>query len=126
MGGDWKEMFRGVETNDFDLVRYHIASGIDLNYQHPEFLTSALIESINQKHLDMMKFLLENGANPSIEEAFSCKSPMQIAKEISNKEAVAILNNYLGTDEQVEEEKKTSLLESLKWLFFPKKYLSGI
>jgi hypothetical protein len=25
MGGDWKEMFLGVETNDFDLVRYHIS-----------------------------------------------------------------------------------------------------
>ena len=49
MGGDWKEMFRGVETNDFDLVRYHICTGIDLNYQHPEFLTSALIESTRQK-----------------------------------------------------------------------------
>jgi uncharacterized protein len=117
MGGDWKEMFLGVETNDFDLVRYHIASGVDLNYQHPEFLTSALIESINQNHLDMMKFLLENGANPSIEEAFSCKSPMQIAKELRNKEAVAILNSYLGTDEQIEEEKRKSLLKWLKRLF---------
>jgi uncharacterized protein len=126
MGGDWKEMFLGVETNDFNLVRYHISTGVDLNYQHPEFLTSALIESINQNHLEMMKFLLDNGANPAIEEAFSCKSPMQIAKELRNKEAVAILNSYFVTDEQVEEEKKKSLLESLKWLFSSKKYLSGI
>ncbi|MDZ7899142.1 MAG: ankyrin repeat domain-containing protein [Arcicella sp.] len=106
MGGDWKEMFRGVETNDFDLVRYYLSKGIDVNYQHPEFLTSALIESINQNHLEMMQFLLENGAKPDIREAFSFKSPMQIAKELRNKEAVSILNSYLGTDEQIEEEKE--------------------
>lgn len=117
MGGDWKEMFLGVETNDFDLVRYHISSGIDLNYQHPEFLTSALIESINQNHLEMMTFLLENGAIPDLREAFSFKTPMQIAKELRNKEAVAILNYYLKTDERVEEENRESLLEWLKKLF---------
>jgi uncharacterized protein len=110
MGGDWKEMFLGVETNDFDLVRYHISTGVDINYQHPEFLTSALIESINQNHLEMMKFLLEKGAIPDLREAFSFKTPMQIAKELRNKEAVAILNSYLKTDEQVEVEKPRSFL----------------
>ena len=50
--GDWKDMFRGVEINDFDFVRYYISKDIDLNYQHPEFLTSALIESISLNLLD--------------------------------------------------------------------------
>jgi uncharacterized protein len=44
--GDWKDMFRGVQNNDFELVKYYIRMGIDLNYQHPEFLTSPLIETI--------------------------------------------------------------------------------
>ncbi len=113
MGGDWKDMFLGVETNDFDLVRYYIAKGIDLNYQHPEFLTSALIESINRNHLEMMAFLLQNGALPNINEVFSGKSPMAIAKELKNKEAVQILNQYLNTKETIEESNSTSFFKRL-------------
>jgi uncharacterized protein len=108
MGGDWKDMFLGVETNDFDLVGYYIANGIYLNYQHPEYLTSALIESINRNHLDMMIFLLENGALPNLKEVFSNKSPMTIAKELKNKQAVEILNKYLNTNETIEEKKISS------------------
>ena len=104
MGGDWKEMFRGVETNDFDLVRYHIYTGIDLNYQHPEFMTSALIESIRQNHLEMLEYLLKNGAKPYLKEAFSYKSPMEIAKEVKNKGAIEILNRCLNTNEVLKEE----------------------
>lgn len=113
MGGDWKEMFRGVETNDFALVRYYLAHDIDINYQHPEFLTSPLVESIRRNHLEMMKFLLENGALPDIYEAESYKSPMAIAKELKNKEAVELLNKYLGTNETIETETSTSLLKKL-------------
>ncbi len=95
MGGDWKDMFQGVQSNDFNLVRYHIKMGIDLNYQHPEFLTSALIESIRCNHIEMLAYLLENGALPDINEVESNKSPLTIAKEIGNKEAIQLLNTYL-------------------------------
>ncbi len=103
MGGDWKEMFRGVETNDFDLVKYYIFKGIDINYQHPEFLTSALIESIRQNHLEMMEFLLQNGAKPDLKEAFSYKSPMEIALEVRSKGAIEILNRWLNTNKILDE-----------------------
>ena len=114
MGGDWKEMFRGVETNDFALVRYYLAHDIDINYQHPEFLTSPLVESIRRNHLEMMKFLLENGALPDIYEAESYKSPMMIAKELRNNEAVELLNQYLGTNETIDEEIYTSFFEKVR------------
>jgi hypothetical protein len=109
MGGDWKDMFRGVETNDIDLVRYYVAKGIDLNYQHPEYLTSALIESIRLNYIEMMIYLLKNGALPDKNEEMSNKSPMAIAKELKNKEAVEILNHYLGTIEAIEENPPTSI-----------------
>jgi uncharacterized protein len=113
MGGDWKDMFYGVETNNFDLVKYYISKNIDLNYQHPEFLTSPLIESIQRNHIDMMLLLLENGAKPDLKEAFSYKSPIEIAKNLKNLKALSLLNQYLGTNESFDEEPKTNLLEKL-------------
>lgn len=119
MGGDWKDMFRGVETNDFDLVKYHIRNGIDLNYQHPEFLTSALIESIQRNHLEMTELLLKNGALPNLKEVFTNKTPMMIAKENRNKEAVEILNRYLGTNEALEAIKPISFFRRI-WQYLKK------
>ena len=99
--GDWKDMFRGVQNGDFELVKYYIRMGVDLNYQHPEFLTSPLIEAIRNHNLAMVTLLLENGALPDISEADSEKSPMTIAKEIANREIVYKLNEYLKTNEEV-------------------------
>jgi uncharacterized protein len=96
--GDWKDMFRGVQNNDLELVRYYIKIGIDLNYQHPEFLTSPLIESIRQNHLEMLTFLLENGASAHLKEVESNKSPLAIAQALGNQAAIKILKLYLESN----------------------------
>ncbi|GEM_PF-1232391 len=69
-GGDWKDMFYAAERGDVEVVRYHIRNGIDPNYQHPEFLTTALIEAVKNNHLEVVKFLMEHGAKPSIKSEF--------------------------------------------------------
>lgn len=93
--GDWKDMFRGVQNNDLELVKYYIRMGIDLNYQHPEFLTSPLIEAIRDKNLAMMTLLLENGALADVCEVASEKSPIDIAKVLANQVIIEKLNSYL-------------------------------
>ena len=37
-GGDWKAMFKGIQENNLELVKFYLKSGIDPNYQHPEFM----------------------------------------------------------------------------------------
>lgn len=93
--GDWKDMFKGVQDNDLELVKYYIRMSIDLNYQHPEFLTSPLIESIRNENLPMLTLLLDNGALPDVCEVASEKSPMSIAKEIGNEAIIHKLEEYL-------------------------------
>lgn len=95
-GGNWKEMFKGVEDGDYHLVEYHLKNGIDPNYQHPEFLASALVESIRKNHLDITRLLLENGADPNIKEVFGGDTPLSVASSAKNIRAEQIISGYLN------------------------------
>ncbi|HMQ05774.1 MAG TPA: zinc-binding dehydrogenase [Saprospiraceae bacterium] len=92
--GDWKDMFRGIQNNDILLVKYYIRLNMDLNYQHPEIMTSPLIEAIRCGHSDMVRLLLEHGASTQIKEMGTLKSPLTIAKEGGNKDIVPLLLNH--------------------------------
>lgn len=94
--GNWKELFRAVEENDIELVSFHIKMGVDINYQHPEYLTSPLIESIRRNHIRIMRLLLSNGASVQIKEAETGKNAIQIAEELQYMEIVKILRSYLN------------------------------
>ena len=91
MGGDWKEMFDAAADGDIELVKYHLKMGVDLNYQHPEYMTSVLIECIRLGKNEMVKFLLENGADPSAREGFGTTTVLSIAKSEKNHEAFHLL-----------------------------------
>ena len=81
-------MFQGVKNNDLDLVRYYIKIGVDLNYQHPEYFTSVLVESIRMNNLEMMILLLQNGALPDLH--YSCKIGDEVYPEndVANNETL--------------------------------------
>lgn len=94
-GGDWKQMFKAVQVGDFNLVEYYLKLGVDPNYQHPEYMAAALVESIRFEHLDIAKLLLEYGANPTIEEILEEVTPMSVAQAKKNKEAIDLLKLYI-------------------------------
>jgi uncharacterized protein len=43
--GDWKQMFDAASRGDAAMVEYYLGTGIDPNYQHPEYMTTVLIEA---------------------------------------------------------------------------------
>lgn len=94
-GGDWKELLVAVQDGDFDLVKYHVANDIDLNYQHPEIFTTLLIESIVHNHYDIATYLLENGADPTLRAGLSNDSPLSEAKKTGNKKMIRLIKSYL-------------------------------
>jgi len=96
MGGDWKDFFRAIQLNDLELVKYHIRMGIDPNYQHPEFMTSPLMECIRYNHLEIAKFLLENGTDAAALEHNSTTTALSIAEMLGHNEAVKLLKQYLN------------------------------
>ncbi len=95
-GGNWKEMFEASQNGDMQLVQYHIKMGIDVNYQHPEILCTALNVSIENGHTAITKYLLENGANPNIKCMFEGLDAMQTAQRYKRKEIMDILKNHIS------------------------------
>lgn len=91
-GGNWKAMFKGVQDGDYTLVEYYLKLGVDPNYQHPEFLAAALVESIRFNQLEIAKLLLNYGANPNIKEAWAGETPLSVAQVKKNKKAIELIN----------------------------------
>lgn len=94
-GGNWKDMFKAVQEGDEALVEFYLRSGIDPNYQHPEFMASALVESIRFNHLSITKLLLENDADPKVKEVWAGDTPLSVAKEKNNQQAIELLMLYM-------------------------------
>ena len=85
-GGDWKEMLVAVQKGNIELVNYYISEGIDVNYEHPELMTTALIESVQFDQLEIARLLMEHGADPSQNAWLSKDNPLTIANQ-QQKEA---------------------------------------
>ena len=107
-GGDWKQMFKAVQEGDEALVEFYLRSGIDPNYQHPEYMAAALVESIRFNHLNITKLLLENNADPTIKEVWAGDTPMSVATDKKNQRAIALLEEYMrsGPDELTRNDSK--------------------
>ncbi len=81
-GGNWKEMFAAAEQGDLALVEYHVARGVDVNYAHPEFLSTPLVATILALQEDVAYFLLEAGADPTLHSEFDGLTPVQAARQV--------------------------------------------
>ncbi len=81
-GGNWKEMFDAAVGGDLDLVEYHVKSGVDINYAHPEFLSTPLVAAILAGQQDVAMYLLKAGANPSLLSEFDGLTPIQAARQV--------------------------------------------
>ena len=94
-GGDWKAMFKGIQENDFELVKFYLKTGIDPNYQHPEYMALPLAESIRYGHIEITELLLLNGAKPSIIEMESGANTLEIARKLNNQKVLDLLNTFI-------------------------------
>jgi ankyrin repeat protein len=81
-GGNWKEMFAAAESGDLPLVEYHVRQGVDVNYAHPEFLSTPLVAAILAGQQAVALYLLESGANPHLHSEFDGMTPVQAARHV--------------------------------------------
>lgn len=81
-GGNWKELFNAACEGDLELLRYHVRAGVDLNYAHPEFLSTPLVACILAGQTEAALILLEHGADPGLHSEFDGLTPMQAARKM--------------------------------------------
>jgi uncharacterized protein len=78
--GDWKEMYHAACDGDFELVALHIKLGVDVNYIHPEYFSTALVASIVERQTAVALMLLESGAKPDLFSPLEGVTPLQAAR----------------------------------------------
>jgi ankyrin repeat protein len=80
-GGDWKEMFNAACEGKLELVKYHVENGVDVNYAHPEFLSTPLVACALEGQEAVALYLLGSGANPDLFSEFDAMTPLQAARK---------------------------------------------
>jgi len=90
-GGNWKEMFEAAEAGDIELVDYHVKCGVDINYAHPEFLSTPLVAAILAGQEAVALYLLRAGADPNLPSEFDQATPMMAAQRRGLTEVVSAL-----------------------------------
>lgn len=79
-GGNWKELFNAAVTGDLDLLRYHVQHGVDIDYAHPEFLSTPLVACILARQEAAADLLLDHGAQVDLGSEFDGMNPLQAAR----------------------------------------------
>lgn len=81
-GGNWKELFAAACEGDLELVGYHVRNGVDVNYAHPEFLSTPLVACTLAGQEAVALYLLTAGADPHLWSEFDALTPIGAAQQM--------------------------------------------
>lgn len=87
---------KAVQDGDLELARYYIYEGVDVNYEHPEMMTTLLIESVQAGREEMTALLLKHGANPRQRAGFGQKTALETAKAGKQENILRLLEAHAG------------------------------
>ncbi|MFA7265870.1 MAG: ankyrin repeat domain-containing protein [Candidatus Nanopelagicales bacterium] len=79
--GNWKSMYEAACAGDLELVRYYVESGVDVNYVHPEFMSTALVSCILADQAEVAIYLLDNSADPLLRSPWEEMNPVEAAAQ---------------------------------------------
>ncbi|QBX56561.1 ankyrin repeat domain-containing protein [Nocardioides seonyuensis] len=79
--GDYKDFFRAACEGDLELVRHHLAQGVDVDFIHPELQSTALVAVLELGRADVAAVLLAHGADPDLLSPLEGLTPRQLGAE---------------------------------------------
>lgn len=87
--GHINNIFQATIDNDLARVRAIIKSGININQKHPQIQLTPLIQAINLRRIEIIKILLEAGADPNLcQDVYA--TPLELATSIGNIEVIEL------------------------------------
>jgi len=102
-GGNWKDLLKASEEGDVARARYHLNSGVDPNFQHPEYFTAPIHEAIKNGNLEIVKILVEQGnANPALIEELTDETTIEIARSHLQFQILDYLNTKVPPEVRFE------------------------
>lgn len=79
--GAYKDFHEAATSGHLDVVKYYVQSGVDIDYIHPEFISTALVSSILAGQEEVALYLLEHGADPELTSPLDELTPMEAAHQ---------------------------------------------
>lgn len=80
--GSYKSYHEAVAAGDLELVRGFVRAGVDVNFTHPEFQSTALATAILNGHEKVALFLLDEGTDPNQLSPIDEVTPFQAAEQV--------------------------------------------
>ncbi|MFK8164398.1 MAG: ankyrin repeat domain-containing protein [Lewinella sp.] len=94
MGGDQKALLNAAEAGDLETVKYYLRQGIDPNQEHPEAMTTPLMESVRSGQLAVVDYLLNHGADAQKPSGFEMVTPLKLAQLTKQPAMIELLKQY--------------------------------
>ena len=97
-GANWKDLVllcgnkQGSDDGELSIIKNHLQNGLDPNFQHPEYMTTPLIEASRVGNVGAVDLLLGLGkADPAIESDLDGCTPLDVAMQAKQHATVDIL-----------------------------------
>jgi uncharacterized protein len=156
-GGDWKELVRAASDGDDKAVQSLLFTiGVNPNYQHPEYMTTPLLEAIRHKQYTTVKLLLSGSgsignststctgnrtiqandklkshvrvvlSDPTIAGDLDGQTPIELALELKDHKMVDIVLQYLEASNNQIRYCKTILMTGSRYRYDLVKYILNL
>jgi ankyrin repeat protein len=86
---NYQGTYYAVHNNELAGLKFAISKGVDININNGMLLNESVMTATNSKSVELIKWLLDNGANPKL----LTKQSMKLADEYGTKELKSLLKN---------------------------------
>ena len=88
-----QQLFNAAQTGDLEAIKTALDAGIDVNAK-TRYSATALSFAAEKGHLDIVKLLIEKGADPNVQDTFYKATPLTWANMKKHEEIAAYLKEH--------------------------------